>query len=254
MSIPAGTSAGRAEPLWVRVGGGFEEVCSRARHGPADPDYPPPGGPWEAVWLDDRLVGWAPPDLGRDSLRRALVEGERIARDRRAYLIGRLGHKLRSSALALQEFARQAAYGRHELFEEVYEQARDVARRAQGLETVALDPKDPPRAVVLGAVLGQAAAGARRRLPSDAVVRAREPVLRDALGRAYEWLGGDGTTITGELNGNWWRLEVIAAPERRPLTVSELGEPLVRHLIDTLLDGWLDSGQPDRAVIYLPAV
>ena len=242
------------EPLWVRVGGGVEELCGGRRHGPADPDFPPPGGPWEGVWVSGRLVGWASPGWGRASLRRVLEEGERIARERRAYLVSRLGHKVRSSVLALQESARQAAFGRRELLQEIYEQAQDLGRRTIALETVAVDPKDTPRGVVIGAVLGRAAAGAHRHLPAQAVVQAREPVLVDAVTRAYEWLGGAGSTINGELIGNWWRLEMVAAPDRQPLAVPELGEPLLRHLVDTGLDGWLDASCPDRAVIYLPAV
>jgi hypothetical protein len=242
------------DPLWARIGGGLEEVRSGRRHGPADPAFPPPGGPWEGLWWSGRLVGWAPAGgLSRASYRRALDEGERIARERRAYLLSRLGHKLRSSVLALSESARQAAFGRQELLEGIYEMAQDVARRALAMEAVALDPKDPPRAVVIGAVLNLAAAGVTGLLPGDAVVRAPEPVLKDALTRACDWMGGAGCTVMGERLGAWWRLDVLAAPVRRPLPVPEMGEPLVRHLVDTLLEGWLDSRAADRAAIYLPA-
>lgn len=246
--------SGLSEPLWARVGGGLEEVLSGRRHGPADASFPPPGGPWEGLWSNGRLVGWAPArGLSRASQRRAQEEGERIARERRSHLLTRLSHKLRSSVLALSESARQAAFGRQELLEGIYEMAQDVARRALALEAVALDPKDPPRAVVIGAVLNLAAGGAIRRLPGDAVVHASEPVLKDALTRACEWMGGPGVTVTCERVGAWWRLDVFAAPERRPLPVPELGEPLVRHLVDGLLEGWLDSSAVDRAAIYLPA-
>ena len=241
------------EPLWARVGGGLEEVLSGRRHGPADPDFPPPGGPWEGLWWNGRLVGWGPEGgLSRASYRRAQEEGERIARERRAHLLGRLSHKLRSSVLALSESARQAAFGRQELLEGIYEMAQDVARRALAMEAVALDPKDPPRAVVIGAVLNLAAVGTNR-VPRDAVVRASEPVLKDALTRACDWMGGPGCTVTCERVGGWWRLEVVAAPARRPLPVPEMGEPLVRHLVDGLLEGWLDSSAGDRAAIYLAA-
>jgi len=244
-----------ADPFWVRVGGGMEEVSSGRRHGPADPGFPPPGGPWDALWSNGRLIGWELSRGGhtRSSAKRAQDEGERISRERRAYLLGRLGHKLRSSVLALQESARQAAFGRQELLEDIYELAQDVGRRALAMEAVGVDPKDPPRAVVLGAALNLAAVGVHRSLPEDAVVRVSEPVLRDALTRACEWMGGAGCTVTGELLDSWWRLEVIASPARRPLMVPEMGEPLVRHLVDTLLEGWLDAGTPGRAVIYLPA-
>jgi hypothetical protein len=240
------------EPLWARVGGGLEEVVSGRRHGPADLDNPPPGGHWEPLKANGRLVGWAP-EGSRASYRRAQEEGARIARERRAYLLTRLGHKLRSSTLALTESARQAAFGRQELLEGIYELAQDVARRALAMEAVALDPIDPPRAVVIGAALNLAAVGATRLLPGDAVVHTSEPVLRDALTRTYEWMGGRGCTVTGERVGAWWRLDVIAAPVRKPLPVPEMGEPLVRHLVDGLLDGWLDSSAADRAAIYLPA-
>jgi len=160
---------------------------------------------------------------------------------------------MRSSVLAPQESARQAAFGRQELLEHIYDLAQDVGRRALAMEAVALDPKDPPRAVVIGAVLNLAAVGARRLLPGDAVVRASEPVLVDALTRAYEWMGGSGCTFRGEPAGSWWRLDVIAAPARRTLPVPEMGEPLVRYLVDALLEGWLDASASDVAVIYLPA-
>ena len=148
-------------PLWVRVGGGLEEVPSGRRHGPADPAFPPPGGPWEELRLNGRLVGFAPTgEPLRGALKRAQEEAARLQDERRAYLLRRLGHKLRSSVLALQESARQAAFGRQELLEQIYDQAQDVGRRALALETVALDPVDPARAVVIGAVLNLAAPGA----------------------------------------------------------------------------------------------
>jgi hypothetical protein len=165
-----------------------------------------------------------------------------------------LGHKVRSSALALQESARQAAFGRQQLFEEIHDQAQDLGRRAFALEAVALDPVDPARAVVIGAVLNLAAPGAERTLPQDAVVRAPESVLVEALTRAYEWMGGPGSVIRGELVGKWWRLEFEALPERRPLAIPELGEPLIRYIVDTHLEGWLDTSVPNRADVYLPAV
>jgi hypothetical protein len=159
-----------------------------------------------------------------------------------------------SSVLALQESARQAAFGRQEMLEEIYDQAQEVGRRAAAVEAVALDPKDPARAVVIGAVLNLAAPGATRRLPGDAVVRAAEPVLVEALTRAYEWMGGAGSVIDGRSVDDWWRLEIVAAPNREPLPIPELGESLVRLLVDTHLQGWLDASQPGRAIIYLPKV
>ena len=242
-----------SEELWVRVGGGFVLVPEGRRHGPADVSFPPPGGPWEPLSADSRLVGWGPPGVGANAAAAAVEAAAKLVRDQRAQLLGRLGHKLRSSVLALQETARQAAYGRAELLEQLYEGAQDVARRASAIEVVALEPRDPARAVVLGAVLNLAAPGAARDLPADAVVHGSEPVLVEALSRAYDWMGGPGATIQGYRVGSWWRLELLAAPDRRPLAVPELGEPLVRLLVDTHLEGWLDSAHEDSVVAYLPA-
>jgi len=243
-----------SEPLWARVGGGLEEVVSGRRHGPADAKFPPPGGPWEGLWQNGRLVGWVPAGgISRASHRRAVEEGERIARERRAHLFRRLSHKLRSSNLALIMSARHAAFGRPELLEGIYEMAQEMGQRLLALEAVALEPVDPPRAVVLGAALNLAAVGANRLPPGDAVVHASEPVLKDALKRAREWMGGPGCTVGCKRVGAWWRLDLVAAPERQPLVVPEMGEPLVRHLVDGLLEGWLDSSVADRAAIYLPA-
>ena len=251
---PATSREGEADQLWVRVGGGLEELPGGRRHGPADPDFPPPDGPWEELKVNGRLVGWTHHEgHGRAAARRAEEEGERLERERRAYLLGRLGHKLRSSVLALQESARQAAFGHEGLLEDIHDQAQDVGRRALALEAVALDPKDMARNVVLGAVLTVAAQGAECSIPGDAVVRVPEPVLVEALGRAYDWMGGPGARFKGERVGNWWRLGIEAAPTRQPLPVPELGEPLVRLLVDNQLDGWLDVTQPECPRIYLPA-
>jgi hypothetical protein len=244
-----------AEQIWVRVGGGLEELPGGRRHGPADPEFPPPDGPWEELRMNGRLVGWAPQGRnGRATARRAEEEGRRLARERQVHLLRRLGHKLRSSILALQESSRQAAFGQRRLLEEIYDQAQDVARRASAMEAVALDPQDGARSVVLGAVLTVSAQGAESSLPADAVVRVPEPVLVEALGRAYDWMGGAGTTFAGERVGNWWRLDVRAAPARESLAVPELGEPLVRLLVDTQMEGWLDVTRRDGLAIYLPAV
>src|SRR5713226_8219839 len=86
-------------PMWVRVGGGLESVPDHLRHGPADLEFPPPGGPWEPLLLSGRLVGWA--EKGGLRLARQSAEiGQRLAHEQRDYLLGRLGHKLRSSVLA----------------------------------------------------------------------------------------------------------------------------------------------------------
>lgn len=240
--------------LWVRVGGGLEDLHSGERHGPADPDSPPPGGPWQELRSQGRLVGWCRAGrAGRAVVRRAEEEGARIGRDRQAYLIRRLGHKLRSSVLALQESARQAAFGHQGLLEELYDLAQDVQRRAQALEVVALEPPDEARAVVLGAALAVAAPEAVRRVPAGAVVRASEPVLVDALARTVEWMGGAGTAVAAERVRGWWRVQVEAGRDRRPLAVPEFGEPLVRLLVDMRLDGWLDAADRESAVVYLPA-
>ena len=78
---PATGSEGDADQLWVRVGGGLEELPSGRRHGPADPGFPPPDGPWEELKINGRLVGWIHPEKhGRAAARRAEEEGQRVER------------------------------------------------------------------------------------------------------------------------------------------------------------------------------
>ena len=238
--------------MWVRVGGGMESVPGHRRHGPADLDFPPPGGPWEPLALNGRLVGWA--ERGGLALARRCSElGQQRADEHRTYLLTRLGHKLRSAVLALQESARQAAFGRPEMLETVFEQAQEVGRRAAAVEAAAVLPKDGARGVVLGAVLNLALPSAARKLPAQAVVLGSEPALVEAFTRAQEWMGGQGLTIAAEPVGSWWKVRVAAGGARRPLPVPEMGEPLLRLIVDMHLDGWLDTSHPDRADIYLPA-
>lgn len=243
---------GEAAPMWVRVGGGMESVPEHTRHGPADLEFPPPGGPWEPLVLNGKLVGWAH-QAGLRMARQSAVMGQRIADEERDHLLGRLGHKLRSSVLALQESARQAAFGRPELLEAVFEQAQEVGRRAAGLEAAAVEPKDSARGVVLGAVLNLALPGAIRDVPQEAVVVGSEPVLVDAFTRVGEWLVADSLNVAAEPIGSWWKVKVSASGPRRHPAVQELGEPLVRLMVDTQLGGWLDASSPDQADIYLPA-
>jgi hypothetical protein len=239
-------------PIWVRVGGGLESIPDHHRHGPADPDFPPPGGPWEPVSLGGRLVGWADQG-GLKVARRCAEQGQRLVDEHRDYLLGRLGHKLRSSVLALQESSRQAAFGRPELLEGVFELAQEVGRRAAALEAAAVQSKDGARGVVLGAVLNLAVPAAAQELPPEAVVLGSEPALVEAFTRAKDWLGGNGLKIAAEPVGSWWKVMVEVSGPRRPLSVPEMGEPLVRLIVDTHLDGWLDASRPYGADIYLPA-
>ncbi len=240
-------------PMWVRVGGGLESVPDRGRHGPADSEFPPPGGPWEPLLLNGRLVGWAEHG-GLRVARQSAELGQRLVNEERDHLLGRLGHKLRSSVLALQESARQAAFGRPELLEGLFEQAQEVGRRAAGLEAAAVEPKDSARGVVLGAVLNLAMPAAASSVPADAVVLGSEPVMVEAFTRIREWLAGDSLSVGAEGMGGWWKVRVTANGERRPLAVPELGEPLVRLIVDTQLNGWLDASRPDGVDIYLPAL
>ncbi|HSS94644.1 MAG TPA: hypothetical protein VLR46_11730 [Candidatus Dormibacteraeota bacterium] len=230
----------------------MESIPSHARHGPADKDFPPPGGPWEPLMLNGRLVGWGE-HAGLAQARRSAELGQQLADDERSHLLGRLGHKLRSAVLALQESARQAAFGRPELLEGVFEQAQEVGRRAAAVEAAAIQPKDVARGVVLGAVLNLALPTAASELPAGAVVLGSETALVEAFTRVQEWMGGPGMTIAAESLGSWWKVSVAAQGERRPLPVPEMGEPLIRLIVDTHLDGWLDASRPDGADIYLPA-
>jgi len=230
----------------------MESVPDRLRHGPADLEFPPPGGPWKPLVLNSRLVGWGE-DSGLALARRSSELGAQLADEHRAYLLSRLGHKLRSASLALQESARQAAFGRPELMETVFEQAQEVARRAAALEAAAVQPKEGARGVVLGAVLNLAMQGADRRLPPEASVLGSEPALVEAFTRARDWMGGQSLTVEAELMGSWWKVSVIAAGQRQTQAVPEMGEPLIRLIVESYLDGWFDASQPDRADFYLPA-
>ncbi|HET7466558.1 MAG TPA: hypothetical protein VFL29_07810 [Candidatus Dormibacteraeota bacterium] len=246
------TPAGAAAPMWVRVGGGLESVPDRRRHGPADAAFPPPGGPWEPLALGGRLVGWAEHG-GLATARRSAELGARLAEEERTYLVSRLGHKLRSAVLALQESARQAAFGRPELLETVFEQAQEVGRRAAALEAAATAPKERPRGVVLGAVLNGAMPAAARNMPPDATVLGSEPQLVEAFTRLRDWLGGEHLKVDAEAVGAWWKVTVCADPAPASLPVPEMGEPLIRLIVDTHLDGWLDVSQAGCADVYLPA-
>jgi hypothetical protein len=230
----------------------MESIPDHRRHGPADVEFPPPGGPWKPLALNGRLVGWSD-DSGLALARRSAELGQQLADDHRTYLLGRLGHKLRSAVLALQESARQAAFGRPELLETVFEQAQEVARRAAAVEAAAVLPKDTARGVVLGAVLNLALANADTRLPAEAVVLGSEPALVEAFTRAKEWMGGQDLTVRAALVGSWWRVRVGCTGARQPMAVPEMGEPLIRLIVETHLDGWFDASHPDHADIYLPA-
>ncbi|HKV87464.1 MAG TPA: hypothetical protein VJT78_05665 [Candidatus Dormibacteraeota bacterium] len=244
--------AGAPAPIWVRVGGGLESVPERQRHGPADADFPPPGGPWEPLVLNGRLVGWADKS-GLGAARRCIELGQQLTAEHRDHLLGRLGHKLRSSLLAFQESTRQAAFGRPDMLEGLFEQAQEIGRRAAALEVAAVEPKDSARGVVLGAVLNLAIPGVERKLPADAAVLGSEPVLVEAFSRAKDWLQGDSLSVAAEPVGSWWKVHLDTSGERRPLPVPEMGEPLVRLIVDTQLDGWLDANAPDGVDMYLPA-
>jgi hypothetical protein len=37
------------------------------------------------------------------------------------------------------------------------------------------------------------------------------------------------------------------------MAVPEMGEPLIRLIVETHLDGWFDASDPDSADFYLPA-
>jgi hypothetical protein len=243
---------GVVTPLWVRVGGGMESIPERRHHGPADIDFPPPGGPWTPLVLNGRLVGWADQG-GLRMARRCLELGQQLVEQHRNHLLSRLGHKLRSSVLALQESARQAAFGRPELLEGVFEQAVEVGRRAAALEVAAVLPKDGARGVVLGAVLNLSLPSVARELPPEAAVLGSEPALVEAFTRSAEWLGSDSLRVDAEPIGSWWKIHLEAPGPRPSLSVPEMGEPLVRLIVDTHLEGWLDSGPAKGVDVYLPA-
>src|SRR2546423_3485737 len=235
-----------AAPKWVRVGGGMESIPDRRRHGPADVEFPPPGGPWEALSLNGRLVGWAE-EGGLRVARRSAELGEQLVAEHRDYLLGRLGHKLRSAVLALQESARQAAFGRPEMLEGVFEQAQEVGRRAAALEAAAVQSKDQARGVVLGAVLNLAIPAAASQLPQDAVVLGSEPALVEAFSRAKDWLGGGGLWGGGGTVGAWVGGRIGAAGPPRAPARAGMGGALPRLFGGTPLARWVRVSGADSA-------
>jgi hypothetical protein len=138
------------------------------------------------------------------------------------------------------------------MLETVYDLAQEVGRRAAGLSAAATDPKDSARGVVLAAALRIVARGAILDVPADAVVLACEPVLIEALSRTYEWMGGEGCLFTAQVMPGWVKMTVTPGPGRGPLSVPELGEPLVRFLVDTHLEGWVDVHSQESIAIFLP--
>jgi hypothetical protein len=66
-------------------------------------------------------------------------------------------------------------------------------------------------------------------------------------------MGGEGLAVEAELVGSWWKVRISGDGPRRPLAMPELGEPLIRLIVETQLDGWFDASDPDHADIYLPA-
>src|SRR5258708_24087618 len=211
-------------PRWVRVGGGMESIPHRHGQGPADTDFPPPGGPWEPLILGGRLVGWAD-QAGLGWARRSAELGQQLANEQRAHLLGRLGHKLRSAVLALQESARHAAFGRSEVLEDVYEQAQEVGRRAAALEAVSVEPKDGARGVVLAVVLNLTLPGATRDLPANAVVLASEPVLVEAFTRVREWLAAEFVAVSAQPRHARAEVPIAGRGARPPLAGAGEGGP-----------------------------
>ena len=124
---------------------------------------------------------------------------------------------------------------------------------AAALEAASVSPKERARGVVLGAVIGVALPNAISNLPADAAVIASEPSLVEAFTRAGEWLGGEKLTVGAEAAGAWWKVSVCTEADPPALAVPEMGEPLLRLIVDTHLDGWLDSSEKSCAHIYLPA-
>jgi hypothetical protein len=75
----------------------------------------------------------------------------------------------------------------------------------------------------------------------------------DAFTRVRDWLGAEEMTVDAEAVGEWWKVSVRGEGSRHQLSVPEMGEPLVRLLVDTRLDGWLDARDARAPEIYLPA-
>src|SRR5260370_35924633 len=75
--------------VWLICGDGLEPTQEHHRHGTADLEFPPPGGPWEPLLLGGRLVGWAE-HAGLAQARRSAEIALQLVEEQRHYLLGRL--------------------------------------------------------------------------------------------------------------------------------------------------------------------
>ena len=128
-----------------------------------------------------------------------------------------------------------------------------MGRRAAALEVAAVMPKDEARGVVLGAVLNLSLPNVAPELPADAAVLGSEPALVEAFTRAADWLGDHDLRVRAESIGSWWKIHLSVSSPRAPMPTPEMGEPLVRLIVDAHLEGWLDTDVADGVDVYLPA-
>ena len=77
----------------------------------------------------------------------------------------------------------------------------------------------------------------------------RAPCIQAVTGQQKSRYG----RIAAEPFGAWWKIRIDSAKPRPTMAVPEMGEPLLRLIVDTHLDGWLDAARPNGADIYLPS-
>ncbi len=164
----------------------------------------------------------------------------------RRRLVHRLDHKLRSSLLLLRENALRSGSPA------LYDLAEEALRRASGLSAAAVPAADEPRPLRPAAVLASVIPGVVIEGEAGAIAIAPEADLKSLLGRLPGWLGG-GLRFRLESVPGWCVLDVSAAEPAPPDEVPELGEPLVRLIVEEGLGGGLEVPGPGRAVLRLPA-
>ena len=237
---------------WYRVGGGLERSAGGGfdRAGPADREHPPERG-LRPLLQAGVLVGWADDsDLWTAEVARAA--GQLRLRERREHLVERLDHKVRGGLLALEAAVASAAGGSMTLMEQAYDLAREVRSRAEALSAVVVEPREPPRALVLRAAIGLAGGADADGVPVEAVVNGSEQVLRETTARVRDWMGGEDVAFAAVRDGGWWRVDVRRSGP--PVSdAPELREMLVRHLVDVRLSGWLAPPDGERVSFFLPA-
>lgn len=168
-----------------------------------------------------------------------------MSEDRRRLAL-RLEHRLRSTLMLLQESARRSGS------EAMYDLAAEALRRAGGLASAAVPPGGETRPVHLASAIMSALPGAACGGDRGLAASVPDGDLRTVLGLLPGWLGPD-LSITLRANPELLLMEISAPGPAPAMEVPEMGEPLIRILVEENLRGTLEVGEGATAIIGLPA-